>query len=99
MEIIQNTDYFEAQLSATNTMGENLVIDQLISDMVSYARTLEVNANTVPPVESLPQKPKPDGSQSPQFRAIIDQQAESINADLLSVLEVFLGYIETLESL
>lgn len=92
MNNTQNITYFEEQLLATNP-GDHPAINQLISDMVNYAKSL----STIPPGESVPPKTKPGGLLSPVFRIQIDQYAGQMEAALFELLENFLEYIISLE--
>lgn len=93
MQTIQNVDYFETQLNAQKMAESNPAVDPLVSDMVAFARNLEV---VIPPAENGDSKPKPGASA--QFRPRIDQLASSISAELLATFNAFLTYIEVLEN-
>lgn len=93
MEIIKNTDYFENLLLSELQGSNNTAANQLLSDMVTYARSIEI-----PPGESLEHNPKPDGTQSVYFRAQIELLLNSISSTLLSLFQEFLTYIESLEN-
>lgn len=98
MEIVKNTAYFEEQFESKTSELTDPVIQQLVSDMLLYSNDLETANNQIPPGENRPQKPKPSGAQSIQFKNIIMGLDPSTDLELLQLLEEFLGYIEVLES-
>ncbi len=97
MEVVQNTDYFENQLLTISSNLNNPAVNQLISDMVTWARALENGATTIPPADSLPPKTRPI-PESDKFRDSITLLDNTIGQALQTALMNFLNYIVTLEN-
>lgn len=98
MQTVQNAAYFEAQLLQESTGLSNPIVSQLISDMVTYAQSVEKDKIVIPPAESLPSRPRPDEFESIQFKATINQLENSISETLFALFQSFLTYIEELEN-
>jgi len=99
MQTVPSAAYFEAQLLEESAHLNNPIVNQLISDMVIYAQSVEKDKKVIPPAASLPSRPRPEELESIQFRGRISQLENSMSETLFSLFQSFLTYIEELEKI
>jgi len=96
MSNTQNTDYYESELNEATQGLNDPAVNQLISDMVIFAKAKEEENDVIPPAQGLDPRVRPTGDEPAQFRIAIDQLGNTISEEVLTLFNSFLAYIETL---